>query len=428
MPTRLCSSICPEVMTAVSLAADGAAPARSAQRADGGETAAVGVPFSNTGRKITDQPPIYGGETSGASGNASQDCPGFQVDAEWVEFFAQGRRAFVVRTPIALDTGTSNAALVDWLAFTVRPPEGEDHTWVIRELRRLNLVGVVEELKGGYAGYKYKAHYQHDNQRLCLIAWGGKNQAATVYVSFPGHGCARIQDWPMVRAWLEEHAATITRLDLAYDDFAGELVSIRRAVEWYLAGGFGAGGRMPAHRLHGDWLLGDESRTGRTLEIGSRQGGKLARIYEKGKQLGNADDPWVRVEVEWHNESRRIPYAAITNPGKYLAGAYDCLHFLDKEQSRIQTDQRAAKVSFDKAMHNGRQLAGKLVNMALEVYGGDYAEVVEQLRREGYPARVEPYWHSVRDTPEMLAGENGEYRSEGGSQEAPQLTRGESAV
>ncbi len=160
---------------------------------------------------------------------------------------------------------------------------------------------------------------------------------------------------------------------------------------------------MPSHRLHGDWLLGDQSRDGRTLEIGSREGGKLVRIYEKGKQLGEPESPWVRLEVEWHNESRQIPYEALTAPGKYLAGAYECLRFLDKEQSRIETTQRAAKVSFDKAMANGRQLAGKLVNMALEVYEGDYAEVVAQLRRDGYPARVEPFWHSVKDAPEVLA-------------------------
>lgn len=258
-------------------------------------------------------------------------------------------------------------------------------------------------MPGGFAGYANKAKYEQDRIRLCLIAWGGKKQAATVYVSFPGHGCARISNWAVLRAWLEQYQANITRLDIAYDDFNAERISMGQAVEWYLSGGFGAGGRMPSHRVHGDWLLGDQSRSGRTLELGSREGGKLVRIYEKGKQLGKPSDPWVRVEVEWHNESRRIPYEALTEPGRFLAGAYECLQFLDKEQSRIATTQRAAKVSFDKAMNNGRQLAGKLVNLALDVYQGDYSEVVEQLRRDGYPARVEPYRHAIKDKPELLA-------------------------
>lgn len=399
-------------------------PARPAEQADGRGADGAGVPFSKTGQKITDDRPQQSGETTAAHGANLRGPQGFELDAEWVELFTNGKRLLPLKTPIPYASGNSNAALIDWLAFTVRPPEPETHEWAIRQLQRLGILGTVEELNGGYAGYANKAQYQDNKTRLCLIAWGGKNQAATVYVSFPGHGCARIENWQEVRAWLEQHKATITRLDLAYDDYQAERVSIRQAIEWYGAGGFGAGGRMPSHKLHGDWLLGEQSKTGRTLEIGSREGGKLCRIYEKGKQLGDPENPWVRVEVEWHNESRHIPYEALTNPGKYLAGAYECLHFLDQEQSRIQTQQRAAKVSFDKAMDNGRHLAGKLVNLALEVYQGDYAEVVEQLRREGYPARVEPYLHSVGDEPEILA-DNDLAVWEGMPQDTPHLTRGE---
>jgi len=389
-----------------------AAHARPAER--------LHVPFSNTGQKITDDSRMSFGKSSSSSSRNLRDGPGYELDAEWVELLARGKRAILMRTPLPLESGVKGAALIDWIAFTVRAPdetkEGEEHIWVIRQLQRLGLIGLVEVLNGGYTGYKHKAQYLEDKQRLCLVAWGGQNQAATVYVSFPGQGCARIQNWAKVRAWLEEHKATITRLDLAYDDFKGEHVSIRQAVAWYQSGGFGAGGRMPSHKLHGDWLLGDQSRTGRTLEIGSRQGGKLCRIYEKGKQLGDPDSLWVRVEVEWHNESREIPYDAIAEPGKYLAGAYDCLHFLDREQSRIQTQQRAGQVSYECAMSNGRRLVGKLVNLALEVNGGDYGEVVEQLRRDGYPARVEPYMNAVADNPEIL----------GMADKPPHLTRGES--
>jgi phage replication initiation protein len=404
-------------VSTVDIASDlpsGSAARAHAAAAHGQPDARFSVPFSNTGRKITDDHPLQSGETTTTHQAKSKGLQGFELDAEWVEFFTTGKRLIAQRTLIPYESGEPHAALIDWLAFTVHPHESEIHEWVIRELQQLGILGPVEELHGGYAGYAHKAHYQDNKTRLCLIAWGGKSQAATVYVSFPGHGCARIKNWSEVRAWLEKHQATLTRLDLAYDDFQAEKISISQAVEWYLEGGFGAGGRMPSHSVHGDWLLGDQSRKGRTLEIGSREGGKLCRIYEKGKQLGDPDSSWVRVEVEWHNESRHIPYEALTNPGKYLAGAYECLHFLDQEQCRIQTQQRAAKVSFDYAMYNGRRLAGKLVNLALEVYQGDYAEVVEQLRREGYPGRVEPYMHSVGDNPEILADVGN----------TPQLTRG----
>lgn len=373
-----------------------------AQAAHGQPSAEGAVPCSKTGQKINEDHPINTDETK-----ASGEAPEFSGDfnSEWVKFFTTGKKFIFVRHPIPHADGVPAAALVDWLAFTVKPPEGETHQWVIQEMQRLGIVEIVEDMHGGFAGYAHKASYQEQKTRLCLIAWGGKNQAATVYVSFTGHGCARIKDWAVLRAWLEQHDANITRIDLAYDDFKAERVSIAQAVEWYLTGGFGAGGRMPSHRLHGDWLLGDQSKAGRTLELGSRESGKMVRIYEKGKQLGDPTNPWVRIEVEWHNESRRLDPAMLTEPGKYLAGAYECLQFLDQEQSRIATTQRAAKVSFGKAMLNGRQLTGKLLNLALEVYQGDYAEVVEQLRRDGYPARVEPYTHAIKDAPELLAEE-----------------------
>jgi len=397
--TSLCPN-CSDSGLTESVSAAVTPPAGAAQRAVGGVAAAEGVPFSNTGQKVQENTSIDSTENH----SELKSFSGFEFDSEWIELFrGNGKKLAMRRHPLPHSGALANAALVDWLAFTVRPPEGESHEWVIRQLQRLNLVGVIEEMRGGYAGYTNKAQYQDAKIRLCLIAWGGKNQAGTVYVSFPGHGCARISDWAAVSAWLEKHGATITRLDLAYDDFKGEAVTISRAVEWYVDGGFGSGGRMPSHRLHGDWLLGDQSRAGRTLEIGSREGGKLTRVYEKGKQLGDPTSPWVRIEVEWHNEARKIPYVALTEPGRYLAGAYECLHFLDKEQSRIETTQRAAKVSFDKAMMNGRQLTGKLLNLALDVFEGDYGEVVERLRRDGYPARVEPYSYAIKGTPEVLA-------------------------
>jgi len=398
-------------------------PAQTAMRTDG-RSEATGVPFSKTGQKIKTKKPTFGDETIFIAKENPLAPPGFELDSEWVELLTKGRHTYLARTPLPYVPGISNAALIDWIAFTVRPTQKDSHKWAIQELQRLDLVGTVDEMVGGYAGYTHKAKYQDDKIKLCLIAWGGKNQASTVYVSFPGHGCARIKKWEEVRAWLELHSATITRLDLAYDDFTADRVSIRQAVEWYMTGGFGAGGRMPAHKLHGDWLLGDQSQTGRTLEIGSRAGGKLARIYEKGKQLGEPLNPWVRIEVEWHNESRKIPYEAISNPGRFLAGAYECLHFLDKEQSRIQTEQRSAKVSFEKAMSNGRHLAGKLVNLALEVYQGDCAEVVEQLRREGIPNRIEPYWHAIKDEPEILAKGSNMEKSATHDEITPLLTRG----
>ncbi len=46
---------------------------------------------------------------------------------------------------------------------------------------------------------------------------------------------------------------------------------------------------------------------GRTLYIGKRENGKMLRIYEKGKHLGNPVSSWVSVELELKGKNRIIP-------------------------------------------------------------------------------------------------------------------------
>lgn len=168
----------------------------------------VAAPFSNTGRKIEENQPVLGVETTTA-------CEASTFDAsERIELIARGDRLALMRHPLPNEVGTTNGALIDWLAFTVKPSDRAAHEWVIRELQRLGVVNAIEELAGGYAGYACKAHWSEGKTRLCLVAWGGKNQRDTVYVSLTGHGCARIKEWSPLVDWLEQHAAVITRLDL----------------------------------------------------------------------------------------------------------------------------------------------------------------------------------------------------------------------
>lgn len=217
-----------------------------------------------------------------------------------------------------------------------------------------------------------------------------------------GKGCSTITDWPSLTEWLDEHQARITRIDVAHDDFEGRMASIEWAVEQYQAGGFNAGGRQPRHEVFGDWLGGVNARYGRTLGIGNRSSGKYCRIYEKGKQLGDQASFWTRVEVEWHHQDRVIPLDVLRRPGQYLAGAYPCLRELSAIQDRIRTVTKGASISFDKAVENGKQQTGKLVHLMLRVFGGDYAEVVERLKREGIPARIVPYSFHITQAPKLF--------------------------
>lgn len=316
---------------------------------------------------------------------------------EPVEILSDGRRASIIRYPQPDKAIPASCAFIDALAFSITPPNDRSYAWVLDQMSQFLDLGELEYRRGLF-GFRYSARF---GDGAGVIAWGGESQNGRVYFSLMGQGCSRVKDWSSLSEWLKYHRAAIKRVDVAYDDFEGKKLNIAWAIAQYRSNGFSSGGRKPSHECFGDWLE-EVSVKGRTLGIGRRASGKYCRIYEKGKQLGDPASGWTRVEVEWHAQDRHIPYDLLTSPGQYLAGAYPCLSFLSEEQSVIKTIAKGARVSFDAALENAKRVCGKLVNLALQVFGGDYAEVVDRLRREGYPTRIQPYSYHVRRNPQML--------------------------
>jgi phage replication initiation protein len=309
-----------------------------------------------------------------------------------------GRGLLITRQLDAIESAPAQAALIDALAFSVLPPDEKSYVWVLEQMQQFMPVESVEHRRGLF-GFRHSARI---GEGAAVIAWGGESQCGRVFFSLMGQGCSLINDWAALQAWLETHRAALKRADVAFDDYDGELVSIRWAVDQYHAGGFNAGGRKPRAECFGDWLDGEASTKGRTVGIGSRASGKYARCYEKGKQLGDESSRWTRIEVEWRAQDRHIPYDILTKPGQYLAGAYPCLAVLNEQQSTIRTVAKAAQIAYDRAIENAKLHCGKTVNLMLAVVGGDYAEVVNQLIRPGIPARIDPYSYHVRQSPMML--------------------------
>lgn len=225
---------------------------------------------------------------------------------------------------------------------------------------------------------------------------GGEHQHGTIHVSLTGSGCAHVPDWVAVRNFLEAVNAKITRVDLAHDDLEGKSVNMETAVQWYHEGLFKSGGRNPVHRIEGDWL-DPGSPKGRSLYIGRKANGKLCCIYEKGKQLGDSASRWTRVEVRLGGKSRIIPYDVLTSPGVYLAGAYpEALGYLSVIQEKIRTISKVVTLSVASLLHHTRLTGGKVVNLLRQLYEGDDSRVVETLRREGIPKRLEGYADFVK--------------------------------
>jgi len=297
-----------------------------------------------------------------------------------------------------LDEAPPTAAFIDAVAISVVPPDEKSYVWVMEQMQQFLAIEEFQQRKGMF-GFRYSARF---GDGAGIVAWGGESQRGHVFFSLMGKGCGMVRDWPAFAAWLENNRAVIKRVDVAHDDFEGKLVSIAWAVEQYKADGFNAGGRKPRHEVFGDWLEGSASVKGRTLGIGNRASGKYARIYEKGKQLGEEASPWTRVEVEWRAQDRFIPCDVLVHPGHYLAGAYPCLAMLSEKQCAIKTRAKGGQIAYDCAVDHAKRHCGKIVNLMLAVQGGDYAGVVDSLIRPGFPARVDPYSYHIKQDPTRL--------------------------
>lgn len=216
-----------------------------------------------------------------------------------------------------------------------------------------------------------------------MFAFGG--QRGMGYLSIPGEGCALVEDWGRAyRFFHEELKARITRWDGAVDDFEGRY-SVDLALAWFVDGRFGTHGNQPRMSQLGNWITPDGS--GRTLYIGKRKNGKMLRIYEKGRQLGDASSPWTRWELELHNRDRDVPLEVLLNPGPYVAGSYACLGWINEEACRVRTLRKTGEISYEHLTRWARVAYGAHLNVMLGVEGSPEA-VLEKLVMPGKPRRL----------------------------------------
>ena len=230
----------------------------------------------------------------------------------------------------------------------------------------------VQNNSSGRFNYTYSANLYADGEHAGIICWGGKNLGC--YVSFMGLGCDALDLHRLHEEIKNIPEIKITRIDLAHDDFAGTR-SINVARKYAKKGGFCSGGRPASYmyiesghltkkvvkELCKDYRFIPDK--GRSLYVGSRESGKLLRVYEKGIQMGDPNDKWVRWELELHSSQRVIPLDTMIKPSEYLAGAYPALAFLNAEQNVIKTSIKKAKMTIDRIIENQVISTRKAINM-----------------------------------------------------------------
>lgn len=275
------------------------------------------------------------------------------------------------------------AAFIDWLNFTF--PFKLSGNGGLMELD----VALRRAFGFGVGANRNKKHlnYEHSwelGDGYGIFATGGESVGGTSLVSLSGEGCSVVKDWLAVHDFLNWHKARITRVDLAHDDYRGR-ITLESARNWFEAGDFHSG---KGHPPTGQFIDDFGSGKGKTLYVGQRNNGKMLRIYEKGKQLGDPESPWVRWELELHNKDREIPLRVLLFPAEYLASGYPVTAWISEEQSRIETATRSTLIGLDVLTTYCRKSYGKLIWTLWKIQGLTPQEIIERLAVEGIPSRI----------------------------------------
>jgi phage replication initiation protein len=237
----------------------------------------------------------------------------------------------------------------------------------------------VPQTKGIF-GYKQSVVLIRNGLNVGLIGFDGNN--GTCLISLSGAGCMGV-DMSSVKTFLETlPRIKLTRVDIAHDDLNGG-IPVLKYLDMYKNSEFDVHGKTPSARFLDD--LG--SKKGSTLYVGSKKNGKEACIYEKGKQLGDKDSPWVRLEGRISNVDRIIPLDVLINPAPYLAALYPPFAKLSVTHTKISVTKKTEKICIDHLIESATIGYGRLLNYMV-MLGYSDARIVETLKRDGVPKRL----------------------------------------
>lgn len=271
------------------------------------------------------------------------------------------------------------SAFLDWVNFTVHELTAHtfNHQVVVNDQEMILYFSEKSEKIFGFgissqnpAGRNfYKKSFVLGND-FGLVCHGG--QRNTVLFMLNGQGlAAALPGWEKrLHDFLTKEAQQprLTRVDVAHDDYDGSTYSVDQAKSEFESGLFNCGGRTPDCEQRGNWYR--PNGKGRTFYVGHRINGKYARIYEKGKQLGDKDSAWCRIEVEFKSVDRVIPFDVLLNPGEYLAAAYPALGWIEAEQVRIKTIKKSIEISYDSMCAWLLRQCGSALAVVAEIEGG----------------------------------------------------------
>ncbi|WP_155768237.1 replication initiation factor domain-containing protein [Acinetobacter gerneri] len=237
-------------------------------------------------------------------------------------------------------------------------------TWLDQLLFEIFGFGIAQKRKCGIRFDKYGYDLQ-DN--LGMVLYGNTNNRVRVQIN--GTGCALARKgWnEQLYKFLKYQAKNpkLNRVDIAFDDFESEFVSVQMCDQWDNEDQFFCGGRNPEINKLGDWKR--INGKGLTFTVGNRESSKFLRCYERGKKEGDSISLWTRLELELKSSDRYLPLDVLLSPSTYFKGAYPALDSLcNKLQDftapeKCQLVEKQAKINVDKALEIVKTQFGKYI-------------------------------------------------------------------
>lgn len=258
---------------------------------------------------------------------------------------------------------------------------------VLMAIAPFSALAIDPQVRGFRNFYKHHCRIVTPAGDICgFVGIGGESQRGTFVVELTGEGCAHVMAWAHTRETLETWGAKLTRVDCAHDDREGRycLDDVQR---WYDEGAFTTRGRPPAIGYAG---FADGS--GQTIYIGKNTGNQQLCCYEKGKQLGDPDSPWIRFEARFGAKYREIPYDILERPWEYITGHYPSLSWISELATRMQTATAKAAATMSSALRHAKRQCGRVVYALKEAFPEslEFAKAISSLlMRQQLPAWVE---------------------------------------
>lgn len=291
-----------------------------------------------------------------------------------IDWFSASIDLFVALDEVGFLTGDAQDEVRQWIDFNpdnARVAALQVFTWFFAGL------GLeLDDTAGGGRFYAWRVKILDAEKKMVgMVELGGDNcqrvdGTVTARVELTGEGCKAMsaarcghaKRWLELRAKLESCAGRITRLDVCADDLMGKY-PLRLAQSWYADGEFDQRGQRPKARLIDDYDSGD----GKTFYVGGKQSEKQLRVYEKGREQGDKDSPWVRYEAQFRASNRKeLPLDLLRDPASYLLGAYPVLRFLRCVSTRIEITKAAVAATIKSVRRNIKRQYGAALNVIVK--------------------------------------------------------------